>query len=505
MRRPLLIAIALLFISVGSSPAPAALDAEALRQSIIDGLEGRAGPLNAIPITYDEVRVSPRGEGFRVEITALASVAEGEQAWADIGDVTFTVKEQGEALFHVSDFSGADDIGLMAADGALLGRLAYRLERLEGVWSADLAGFLDADLLAHDFRFALVDSSLKVSLDRLGGISRATRGADGRYDIQSRGRAEKLRIEAAGQGTLELADLQAETSTKGLDIEAYGQLTREWDSLRRRETPPSEAEMAAMLERMAESVELLPGGFAQRVEIKDLDATDPGGGSLFHLDELEWNAGASGFDQDLAELRLGAKHAGLDPSGAALAELGALTALVPTTADFVLAVERVPGKTLWRALLSAMAAGAMAEGGAGGGAGTPNPMILLGQLGPAFEQAGTRVRLPRLRYVSEALEIRAEGLAEVSPAAALGYTAALDVELYGLDRAIALLDAEIAAGNPEAQMGRMGLGWLKTFATPATNAEGRAMESLALRLTADGQITLNGQPMGMPGMPPPSP
>ena len=503
MRRHIILAIAVLFIAAAPARAPAALEAEALRDSIIAGLEGKVGPLGAVPLTYDEVKVSPRGEGFRVEITALASVADGEGVWADIGDVSFNVEEEGEGLYRVGDFAGVDNVGLMAADGALFGRFAYRLERFEGVWSADLVGFLDADFLAHDFRFALVDASLKVSLDRLGGVNRASRAADGRYDIQGRGRAEKLRIEAAGKGALEVAEFEVETSTRGLDIAAYGRLTREWDVLRQRETPPSEAEMAAMLERMAESVELLPGGFAQRARITDLSASDPDGAPLFRLGELEWDAAASGFDQALAELRFGARHGGLDPAAAALADLGALRALVPTEADFVLAVERVPGQTLWRALLTAMAAGAMAESGSSGAAALPNPMILMSVLGPAFEQAGTRLRLPRLRFVSEALEIRAEGLAEVDPAAAMGYTASLDVSFYGLDTAIALLDGEIAAGNAEAQGGRMALGWLKTFAEPATDSEGRAMDRLALRLTADGELLLNGQPMGMPGMPQP--
>ena len=49
----------------------------------------------------------------------------------------------------------------------------------------------------------------------------------------------------------------------------------------------------------------------------------------------------------------------------------------------------------------------------------------------------------------------------------------------------------------------MALFWLKTMARRETDSEGRPVDRIAVELTADGQVLLNGQPMGLPMLPQP--
>ncbi len=171
----------------------------------------------------------------------------------------------------------------------------------------------------------------------------------------------------------------------------------------------------------------------------------------------------------------------------------------------MITVERLPGRKLWRALFNAMALSAR-QGAAvqpGSGAGDLAMMLLLGDLSPAFGEAGTRIGLPHLRIVSEALEATAEGMAEVDPAAANGLTGTLDVALVGLDRTLELLQSRAGPETPDVQGALMALFWLKTMARRETDSEGRPVDRIAVELTADGQILLNGQPMGLPMLPQP--
>ena len=504
MRRILTVLFVAALIVVARPPGAAALTADELRQDIIAGLRARLGPLTAIPVSFDEVRVQPREPGFRVEITGLVSVPEGEDAWAEIGDLAFSVEEAGEGLYRVADLSGLDEVRLRGPDGEQIGLLAFRWERFVGTWSSAFAGFLEADLLLRDLRFAFADGSLFLSIAGLGGINRAEDTGDGRYDLNGQGRATGLRAEIPGQGTVEVREIEVETTTRGLDLDAYGALTREWDALNRREAPLDEAEIAAFLEKMAAQDGLLPSEFAERFALTDLLVSDAAGRRVFVVDRAEWDVAGSALDQPLAEARLGARHRGL-ALGEDAAGMGVRRELVPGEAGFVITVERLPGRELWRALFNAMAVAAR-QGAAvqpGSGAGDMALMLLLGELGPAFGEAGTRIGLPHLRIVSEALEATAEGSAEVDPAAANGLTGALDVALVGLDRTLELLQSRAGPEAPDVQGALMALFWLKTMARRETDGEGRAVDRIAVELTAAGQVLLNGQPMGLPSLPQP--
>ena len=127
--------------------------------------------------------------------------------------------------------------------------------------------------------------------------------------------------------------------------------------------------------------------------------------------------------------------------------------------------------------------------------------VLMGEVLPALTQAGTQLKLPHLLVESEAAAMTAEGAFDVNPAAPHGVTGTLNMAITGLDNVIALLEAEVSAGNQEA-FGALGMAnWLKALAQRETNGQSQAVDRYHLQITADGRTLLNGQPFATPFAP----
>lgn len=480
-----------------------AIDSEALREDIIAGLALLAGPSTAAPVSYDEVRVRPQAAGHRVEIAGLVSRSAELGYWADLGDVAFSVEEGKPGQFRVFDLDAPGDVPVYDAAGQRFALLTYRLERFDGVWVAALSNFLELDLLATALRFGLADGSFVLSLDHLGGVSRAQEAADGRIDQQAKGRAMGLRAEAAGEGAFEVAEVAAETSVSGLDLDAYAQLTREYEALAARPGGASDADMAAFIQRMS-GFNVLPAGFGERFSLSDLRAIDAGGQTLLRLDQAELDFAGSGFDQAAAELRFGLKHEDLEMGDGLRAQAGQMGALTPRRSGMVVAIERLPADRLWQSLLRTLAFAVTQGGLQGETSGAMRQMLtfmMLGEALPALTEAGTELKLPHFVVESDAAAMSGEGAFEVNPAAPQGVTGGLRLAITGLDQVIALLAAEVNAGNQDA-IGALGMAnWLKTLGRRETDGQSRAVDRFDLQLTADGRTLLNGQPFAVPAVP----
>lgn len=502
--RPLrLLSIAVLAVVLGPSAVAHALDADQLRRDIAAGLSGTTGVLASMPMTYVDVQVRPVGEGYRVEIDGLASTPGEAGVWADIGDVAFTVLDAGPGLYEVREVALPEAIELKDAQDNPVGLLAYRLQRLEGVWSSALAGFLEADFLATDGRFALTDGSLRVSLGRVGGVSRAEQDERGRFAQDATYRVLDFRSEVAGQGALEINELEGESTIRGLDLDAYGALRREVEALESQEGQPTPADISALVERIT-GLPVLPAGFGQRVAIGGLSAADAEGRQRFRIDHAEVDIAGSGLERDLSELRFGLKHAGLDLGPVDGVGAPAWKQLTPRASGLVLTVERLPTQRLWRGLLRAIAfaAAQSPEGEAAPGAMEQMvPMMLMAEVMPALSEAGTKVRLPHLTLEADAASLSGEGAFDVNPAAPQGATGELDIAVVGLDNLMAALEGAIEAGD-QAAIGALGMAsWLRSIARRETDASGAAVDRFTLRMTADGRTLLNGKPLGASSLP----
>jgi len=492
-----------LFVLIAPLGAAQAIEAKQLREEIIAGIELFGGPSAAASLTYEEVRVWPQDQGHRVEIAGLTSRGREVGHWVDLGDVAFSVQELEAGHYRVYDLALPPSVPVYDGEGNRFALLAYRLERFEGVWVGALSNFLELDLLATDLRFGLADGSFILGLQRLGGISRAQQSADGRTDQQGEGRATGLHIEMPGEGAFDIAEIEAETNITGMDIEAYGQLTREYEALASREGGPDEAELAAFIQRMS-GLNVLPGGFAERLAVSDVRATDTAGRVQFKVDWAELNLGASGFDQPLAEVRFGVRHQDLELGESLRAQAGSMGQLVPRNLALVGSLERLPADRLWQSMLRTLSFALMQSPQEGQNPAAMNQMLmfaLMGEVLPALTEAGTQLKLPHLMIESEAAAMTADGAFEVNPVSPQGVTGALNVAITGLDNVIALLETEVSAGNEDA-FGPLGMAnWLKTLAQRETNSESQVVDRFNLEITPDGRTLLNGQPFAAPMTP----
>ncbi len=503
MHRKLAGLLAVLLVIAVPLGGALALEAKKLREDIIAGLELFVGPMAAAPVAYEEVRVWPQDGSHRVEITGMTSRGGELGYWADLGDLAFSVEETKAGQYRVYDLAVPGSVPVYDADGNRFALLTYDLERFDGVWVVALSNFLELDLLVTDLRFGLADGTITLAAERLGGISRAEQGADGRTDQRAKGRATVLRAEIPGEGALEIAEIEVETDVTGMDLEAYAQLTQEYEALAAREGGPSETDLAAFIQRMS-GLNVLPGSFAERFAVSGVRATDAAGQTQFRLDRGELDFAASGFDQALAEVRFGLKHENLEMGESLRAEVGPMGALAPRNMGLVAALERLPADRIWQSLLRTLSFMLMQGGREGQDPAAMNQIMmfmLMGEVLPALTEAGTQLKLPHFLVESEVASMTAEGAFDVNPTSPQGVTGAMDVAVTGLDDVIALLEAEVIAGNQDAFGGLAMANWMRSLARRETDGESRAVDHYSIRLAADGQMLLNGQPFAAPIMP----
>jgi len=503
MHRKLAGLLAVLLVIAVPLGGALALEAKKLREDIIAGLELFVGPMAAAPVAYEEVRVWPQDGSHRVEITGVTSRGGELGYWADLGDLAFSVEETKAGQYRVYDLAVPGSVPVYDADGNRFALLTYDLERFDGVWVVALSNFLELDLLVTDLRFGLADGTFTLAAERLGGISRAEQGADGRTDQRAKGRATALRAEIPGEGALEIAEIEVETDVTGMDLEAYAQLTQEYEALAAREGGPSETDLAAFIQRMS-GLNVLPGSFAERFAVSGVRATDAAGQTQFRLDRGELDFAASGFDQALAEVRFGLKHENLEMGESLRAEVGPMGALAPRNMGLVAALERLPADRIWQSLLRTLSFMLMQGGREGQDPAAMNQIMmfmLMGEVLPALTEAGTQLKLPHFLVESEVASMTAEGAFDVNPTSPQGVTGAMDVAVTGLDDVIALLEAEVIAGNQDAFGGLAMANWMRSLARRETDGESRAVDHYSIRLAADGQMLLNGQPFAAPIMP----
>ncbi len=503
MHRKLAGLLAVLLVIAVPLGGALALEAKKLREDIIAGLELFVGPMAAAPVAYEEVRVWPRDGSHRVEITGVTSRGGELGYWADLGDLAFSVEETEAGHYRVYDLAVPGSVPVYDADGNRFALLTYDLERFDGVWVGALSNFLELDLLVTDLRFGLADGTFTLAAERLGGISRAEQGADGRTDQRAKGRATVLRAEIPGEGALEIAEIEVETDVTGMDLEAYAQLTQEYEALAAREGGPSETDLAAFIQRMS-GLNVLPASFAERFAVSDVRAADAAGQTLFSLDTGELDFAASGFDQALAEVRIGLKHENFEMGESLRAEVGPMGALAPRNMGLVAALERLPADRIWQSLLRTLSFMLMQGGREGQDPAAMNQIMmfmLMGEVLPALTEAGTQLKLPHFLVESEVASMTAEGAFDVNPTSPQGVTGAMDVAVTGLDDVIARLEAEVIAGNQDAFGGLAMANWMRSLARRETDGESRAVDHYSIRLAADGQMLLNGQPFAAPIMP----
>jgi hypothetical protein len=474
-----------------------ALDADGLRQAIIDKLKSQLYYFEFSQATFD-VEVTEASDAFAVIVKDLRLSDQPRSFLVDLGTWGFKVKDLGAGLFQVSDVASPGAIMLEGADGSPLKVASFALERFDGRWSSALMSFLDADFVVSDIKVGFEPTGALLSIANLTTKTVGQIDAQGLVDQQATGRAVGLRGAVQGAGGFEANEVFAEVNLEGYDSAATGffqDMVSKAQALQDETMDQdSRRKIAAELIEKLPSSKVLPGSFGERFTLSGVSVFDHMNQKKGGIDELEFSLGASGLKTGSADGKFGTKVTNVAFNPPSELAGAAWVQMVPRNLSFVVAVEQVPVETLWQAFFRTMAQGFVTQDEA-----TKDlAMSALGfELMSTLTMAGTRLRLPHLSIDTPSAGLNADGILEADAQAMTGAKGALNVAITGLDDVMALAGS---AATPEEQQAMGMLFMLKSTAKRETGADGQPVDVWALELTPDGGILLNGAPFGMPPM-----
>ena len=493
----ILAALLLIVASLVIQPrAAAALDAESLKRDIEAGLKG-GGTIALIDMmAYDEVLVSPAGAAYRVGIRGLKQLGTGDGIGYDWGTWSFNVTPLDGGLYRVDEIQAPGQIGFFVPDFPPL-KLAFRIDRFVGTWAPSIGNLLELDTSLRDLALSTSDGLAIASLTRLDYDVDGRLLSDGRADQSMTGRATAFKARIPEIGRAEVADMEFEASVQGFDYGFYTALAAELGKIDI-ENAKHDPDIQRSLAKLLSNIGGLFSGLAERVAGRGIEVFDTQDRSLFSLDGLELDFGANGIDGDQAKGKIGVKQEGLTLNFAESFVPPGFRQMLPRDVSIVISADQVPAKSLWDAVRRYAAELSVAEDSmtreiAG--------RKLKAEVSTILLQAGPRLSIPHFVIDGPTAGISADGTLEADAFSAGGYKGMLNVALTGIDEVMALLGG---SGTPDDQAALGMLFFLKSMAHREAGTDGRPVDRLALELTQNGQLLLNGQPFGIPGLPPPA-
>jgi hypothetical protein len=279
------------------------------------------------------------------------------------------------------------------------------------------------------------------------------------------------------------------------------------------------AEAAAKMLQTLRDLPTLLGDASSHVTVRGIAFKDPTGKELFNLGEGGIDLGLTGLDQEKAGFRFAYRHLGLKADWATLegpTETGEPTdgppqalvdGLVPHDLVIDIRLEDLPGKALWQSFLQTVGSEATSPGMAGAppdleSAGAFFGMSAVGLL----QQSASKLRIVDSRLVNKTSSLSLDGEVKADPAAPMGASGQINIEIVGLDDTIKLVKDSMT--GPDAAEQTAPLELLRAFGERRTESDGRTVDRYVLSLDPSGAMLLNGKDfqfllnaMGGPGGP----
>jgi hypothetical protein len=496
MRR--LLCAVVLGLSLGVAPVPAAraLDPDTLRQDLTEALEGGFPAYATEAFDFTGIETAPQGEAVRVKILGLALPLPDLGGRLEVGDLAFTLADAGPGRYRVSEVETAAQATLIDDKGAKAALINYRLERLTGIWSAALRNFLDLDMAIGGFEVVVPQENLGFAIAEISAVNRSLERADGLIDMEGQARATGLRMINPDFGSLRVGELYVDYESHGQDLSGVRSFNEAFRALNHEDAPPNEAQIAAILDRLA-AINILPQGFIERFRLSELSYVDGAQQPRFELDEVEMNVAAGDLNLPLGYGSLGVRVAGLRADAPRGGAGDPLQALMPRQLGFIGSLERFPSRLFWQVLVRGMALSVAA-----GQPGASNDTIgdaMEAELQAAINEAGTLFRLDRLEVENAAGRLSGEGALQVDTASPAGAQGRLALRITGLDEMIAAVTsgAQSEQVDPKVQGNMMFLMMLKSMARREAGPDGKPIDRFEVVLTPAGEVLVNGQPFGM--------
>lgn len=489
MRSRLCMSVVLTASLLAPGWALAETDADSIKQSIESYLSMASAEMEGAKVAYTDLSVTESGPGYDVAFKGL-TVKEEDGLLVTLGDPSFFVEEVGE------DFA----FSKMVLPGSILfshekesesATLSWTLKKAEGLWSPALQELKGLDMAMGDVTLTVDEGgeSAKQLVAKMGdvamkGVTEVVSDTDWNQDsMLSIGPIDVKDPE--GDGSLTIGTIEVTSLVTGLNPGAYQKQFALVDELEEAQEKNDQAKIDEIKTQMQDVALVAQGGQAG-VVVKDVNFVEHSGDEVnFVMEESSIvfrgsaPAGAETGSMGLTLMGVGAKYQGKELQGED--KLAAMVA--PTDWDVNIELSKLPIKETSQAIVELIFTGIGIQ---------DEPMIPFPQIMMAMGQAGSEVLVDSLSLVGPLASLDGDAKATVDPSSAMGAVGDATLKLIGLAK------LEAAVGDLPADMQQDiagGLVFLKGLGTP--EPDGNDINYVyEFSLPADGNITLNGQPIG---------
>ncbi len=471
------------------APGWALADAANIKQSIETYLKDKSVEMEGAQVTYDDLTVTEKGDLYDVIFKGLA--VKGDEGFVvDIGDSSFTLGQNGDD-YDISNLKVADSITFKHEKEPETAVLSWKVNKAAGTWSPAVEEFKAIDLQIADVTVTVEDGGEdpKQMVATLGDILlKGTTEVIGDENWNQSGSVKLGPIDVEdpeGDGTLKIGAFEVVTDVNGFNPKAYREQVVLMDELEAAHEAGDQAKVQEIKDKMQDIALLAEGGQAG-VVFKDVDFQEHRGDKVhFVMEEtsIVFDAsapkGAETGSMGLALMGVGAKYKSDDLHGED--QLAAMVA--PENWDVNVELSNLPVKETSQAIVELLFAGIGIQ---------DEPMIPFPQIMAAMGKAGSEVLVDSLSLVGPLASLDGNAKATVDPASAMGAIGGATLKLIGLAK------LEAALGDLPKDMQQDiagGLVFLKGLGTPEPDGDD-VNYVYVFDVPADGNITLNGQPMG---------
>ncbi|GAB5468939.1 MAG: hypothetical protein Kilf2KO_19690 [Rhodospirillales bacterium] len=455
-------------------------------------LKDSAERIEDTDFTYKDLTVTAKGEVYEVVFTDLAAKVD-DDVNIDAGSPSFTVQPQGDDWL-VSNVSLPPKLTLTDVKGGESAEISWTLVGLTATWTPLLREFKQLDAKMTDVVVAVTEKGSAGGADEtqtvdLGAIemkidtTETNANAWSHQSVLSMGPVKVTVPEDSGVLTIE--KILVENGVDNLDPQAYLkqiETVAALEAAAEAKDAAKEKELEATLLAMAPVAE----GINQSFTVTGFSFEDPSDGEL----NIKQKSASVSFDavatkgSPTGSVTLKLKGQGTELSGKGLdGEDQLASMLTPENVDIELALDKLPVKEV-NELIMQLAFSALDL--------TPEPNIAFPKIMAAASEAGSELVLKPITLQGKYASVDGEGQAKVDPQAAMQAVGGATLTLTGLEKlqeAVATLPKDMQQGVTGAMVFLKGLGKAETV-------DGAVAYKYVFDLPADGNVTLNGQPLG---------
>jgi hypothetical protein len=446
--------------------------AKALEAELRTNLASLAPAGTAPGLLFETLTLTPaqsEADGFAGRLGGVVLEA-GDGSKIPVGDVGFTLKPEGDNLRHYSDLTLPETISAKLADGT---EFTLKLAGPSGgmTWSNAYETWVAADVATGRVEFALPAEKLTMSADSTAYTLATKEGTEGRVDQNSSFTAKGIAFDSPdASGTA--ASATVDSVVTGAKMAELVELNADY---RKAIGAKDMKALGEVLTRMSRAL----GGVEVRFAAETFEQKDPVAKERFAVARSGLRFGVAGLDGAQSAIRLGFDYDGLE-FAEPIDPVDDMSMLLPLGVRLDLDFQKVPTEKLIQ-----LAAESAAETGDSPEALQLAGMMFVMGIQGALAEAGTELHIADSLIRTAEAETTIAGLLLMDPAALMGATGAVELEVAGFEKLAARIERLV---GPEFA------GWLRQVAVEKPK-DGDKRAVFALALAPDGSVTVNGQPL----------